>query len=182
VKAVKVIAMHRQSGSLNAWITSGFTSELSRDMDLGEAYHVMEITDRTMDDSTILTVYEIRKQEDPANADRFVRALSAIARERNSNILLSELQLATPERAKASLLEPVGLDNIGNTCYLNSLLQSLFTIRGVREVVLNFENYKMDTTAENMAVKRVGQRKLSVKEVEKAQKCKFCHCVFRSCN
>ena len=35
---------------------------------------------------------------------------------------------------------PVGLNNIGNTCYLNSLLQYYFTITVLRELVLLYDS------------------------------------------
>ncbi|PHH87056.1 hypothetical protein CDD83_9360 [Cordyceps sp. RAO-2017] len=41
---------------------------------------------------------------------------------------------------------PVGLHNIGNTCYLNSLLQYLFTVKPIREVVLNYDESRLDLT------------------------------------
>ena len=66
---------------------------------------------------------------------------------------------------------PVGLQNIGNTCYLNSLLQFYFTVKPLREIVLNFDRHKMAIDVENLKNKRVGSRKVSKKEVERAQRC-----------
>ncbi len=34
---------------------------------------------------------------------------------------------------------PIGLGNIGNTCYLNALIQFYFSIRTIRDVILNFK-------------------------------------------
>jgi ubiquitin C-terminal hydrolase len=34
---------------------------------------------------------------------------------------------------------PPGLDNLRNTCYLNSILQYFFTVNAVRDIVLNFD-------------------------------------------
>lgn len=34
---------------------------------------------------------------------------------------------------------PIGLDNLRNTCYLNSILQYFYTVKGVRSTVLNFD-------------------------------------------
>lgn len=70
--------------------------------------------------------------------------------------------------------EPVGLENIGNTCYLNSLLQFYFTIKPLRDMILNIEQYQeTEITDEVVERKRVGGRKVSKAEIERAKKCKF---------
>lgn len=51
---------------------------------------------------------------------------------------------------------PVGLVNIRNTCYLNSLLQYFNTVLPVRSVVLNWEEYKLEPTEENIKSRRLG--------------------------
>ncbi|TPX18169.1 uncharacterized protein E0L32_002678 [Thyridium curvatum] len=61
--------------------------------------------------------------------------------------------LAPPVEVNMSL--PVGLQNIRNTCYLNSILQYLFTVKSVREIVLNRERYFLDITPENVAQRRI---------------------------
>lgn len=51
---------------------------------------------------------------------------------------------------------PVGLVNIRNTCYLNSLLQYFNTVLPVRSVVLNWEEFKLEPTEENLKTRRLG--------------------------
>jgi len=41
---------------------------------------------------------------------------------------------------------PIGLDNLRNTCYLNSILQYFFTVKAVRDIVLNFDPDKVPLT------------------------------------
>lgn len=66
---------------------------------------------------------------------------------------------------------PAGLHNIGNTCYLNSLLQYFFTIRELREVVLEFERFKDESSAQEDAVpKRVGGREVTRQEIERSKR------------
>lgn len=43
----------------------------------------------------------------------------------------------TPDQVAVSALVPLGLANLGNTCYLNATLQALFAVENVRLAVLN---------------------------------------------
>ncbi|KEY65418.1 hypothetical protein S7711_04316 [Stachybotrys chartarum IBT 7711] len=57
---------------------------------------------------------------------------------------------------------PIGLDNIGNTCYLNSLLQYLFTVKPIRDIVLNYDDFKLDLTDESIQARRIGGNKMEM--------------------
>lgn len=57
---------------------------------------------------------------------------------------------------------PVGLDNIGNTCYLNSLLQYLYTVEPVREVVLGFDEYALGLNDDYIEKRRIGGNKMQM--------------------
>ena len=65
---------------------------------------------------------------------------------------------------------PVGLTSHGNTCYLNSLLQYYFSIRPLREIILNYDEYKLDTSTHAEKEERVGQRKVSPVEIKGGQR------------
>ena len=68
---------------------------------------------------------------------------------------------------------PVGLRNIGNTCYLNSVLQFLFTIKPLRELILNCEDSMQDLAPEALKDKKVGRTAVTVERVVIAQKCQY---------
>lgn len=169
MKAVQLIAQHRKSRFLSDWIDRGFSNELQ--MDAAEGYQALQINNRQIDDDLIIAQYDIAVLENPQSVDYYNRALAAIATGRNSTALLDHLHSRVPQ-PQGAVDEPVGLENIGNTCYLNSLLQFLFTITELRRIVLDFDSYKMSLDPASMLGKRVGQRKVSLKEVQTAQKCK----------
>lgn len=65
---------------------------------------------------------------------------------------------------------PVGLVSHGNTCYLNSLLQYYFSLKPLRDIVTDYDQYKMDTTESQEKLERVGQRRVSTQEIQGGQK------------
>lgn len=140
-------------------------------MDISRAYNRLEITDRTLDDDTVLAAYNYQVGEAPSQRDDLRSALTAIAKSRKSSLLQDFLDSGMIS-SEYSLSEwPVGLENIGNTCYLNSLLQFYFTVKPLRDLVLKFDEYKMDIEGKSLENKRVGSRKVSRKEVVRAQRC-----------
>ena len=141
-------------------------------MDAAMGYQALQITNREVDDELIILQYTMALDENPSSAEFYTKAFAAIATARGSSVLLDHLHSRAPQAPQGTLEEPVGLENIGNTCYLNSLLQFLFTITELRHLVLNFDDYKMNLDEHSMEKKRVGQRKVSLKEVQTAQKCK----------
>ena len=57
---------------------------------------------------------------------------------------------------------PVGLNNIGNTCYLNSLLQYLYTVKAVRDTTTNYDGFKLDLADEVIQERRLGGNKMQM--------------------
>ena len=138
------------------------------DMDVGQAYARLDIGVRTVDDDLVLSAYNSALQDQPSQETELKSALIAIAKDRNSTTLKNYANVSAATDHKLSEW-PVGLDNIGNTCYLNSLLQFYFTIKPLRELVLNFDDYKVDFETSAFEKKQVGSRNVSKREVERAQ-------------
>ncbi|CUM63290.1 uncharacterized protein PRCAT00000861001 [Priceomyces carsonii] len=90
-----------------------------------------------------------------------------IAEDRKSEILISYLKTGKVDPSLFPSYEwPAGLDNIGNTCYLNSLLQYYFCIKPLREMILSFNENDIDP--EKQKNKKVGGRKVEEAEVKRS--------------
>lgn len=166
---VKLVAEKRNSAALVAWLKTG---ELGEDeLDIGQAFARLGIDDRTIDDELILTTYNLRAQDTPGQLESLKRALMAIATDRDSQYLKTFLGTGFTNTPHPLSEWPVGLENIGNTCYLNSLLQFYFTIKPLRDLVLDFDEHKAHTDDPKFEQKQVGSRRVSRKEVERAQRC-----------
>jgi ubiquitin carboxyl-terminal hydrolase 25/28 len=170
-RAVALIAESRTSAALTHFVETG--EALAGEMDIGDAYRLLQIPDRTADDGAIMAAYTICVDENPGDAERYNQALAIIAKELDSPSLKDMTGLSSgPDRNINDW--PVGLQNIGNTCYLNSLLQFYFSIRPFREMVLDLERFQVDLDdEEGLANKQVGSRKVTKNEVERSQRCEF---------
>ncbi len=141
-------------------------------MSADKAYARLGIEGGSFDDDTIVATYEIRIAEVPSDAEEMRAALESIGRARNSQRIAEYLQ--SPAGAQQpSLNWPVGLENIGNTCYLNSLLQFYFTVKPLRELILDFQQVEMGTSPDEVERKRVGSRKVTLREIERAKLCEM---------
>lgn len=174
-KALQIIAEYRKSASLQSFIASGYEGEITQStMDIGEAFSLLDVEDRTLQDDALYVVYEMRLGDEPtSNHARLRKAIETIAEEKNSDFLKEKLNMPIGPQARPTqhlVTEPIGLDNIGNTCYLNSLLQWLFTIVSVRKIVLDYDQYRQIADEIHTKIKRVGHREVKPKEVENAQK------------
>ncbi|KAJ5482876.1 hypothetical protein N7539_006322 [Penicillium diatomitis] len=167
-RAVQIIASARNSTLLKHFLDTG--EALAGDMDIGEAYRRLQIPDRTVDDGAIMAAYTICVDENPGQVDTYNRALTVIAKAMDSAVLRQMAGISNEPDRKLSDW-PVGLQNIGNTCYLNSLLQFYFSVRPFRDMVLHYENHQMDVNDdEGISKKQVGSRKVAKKEVERSLK------------
>ncbi|KAF9116753.1 ubiquitin-specific protease ubp2 [Mortierella sp. AM989] len=102
--------------------------------------------------------------------------LKIIAKARNDSFInqlleepLEETMMEDPILDLYYAQNPVGLSNIGNTCYLNSLLQYIYTIKEIRETVMNMEAYVEDESAEGWKGKVIDGRILSQQDVAEAK-------------
>ncbi|GAC97485.1 ubiquitin C-terminal hydrolase [Pseudozyma hubeiensis SY62] len=112
------------------------------DMDIDQACSMLD-ANADMDDSTVLAIFDLYVTDAPARRDALRHALRAIAEHRNSDYLRHFLRTGEKDASVSESWQqlpsdnlPAGIDNIGNTCYLNSVLQYFFSITEVRNRVL----------------------------------------------
>lgn len=138
-----------------------------------EALSILKLNENAKDE-TILEVFQRMWNQEPLfEYDHYLKLKSALAKigyERNSRLILHFLSSGTID---ASCLPadtwPAGLNNIGNTCYLNSLLQYYFSIAPLRNYVLDYQE-TMEHFQQSSAnqVRRIGGREVSDSEVERS--------------
>jgi ubiquitin carboxyl-terminal hydrolase 25/28 len=169
-KAVSLIAEHRNSDRLRQYLRDG--SMTAPEMDMGEAYALFSISDRTakVDFDVMKTTIAFAP---PDSAEKMQKAYRMIEQDQaqSNNNRSDESEVRRNQYPLDSW--PVGLRNIGNTCYLNSVLQFLFTIKPLRELVLDCDTYLQDPSPEALVEKRVGRAVITPERVEVAQKCQY---------
>lgn len=142
-------------------------------MTLEEAYILIGAS-RTTSPETLIAVYKLRVKDSPDDVLSLRCAMKEIAKDLGSKKI--ELFLTDKEGSdlELNMERPVGLENIGNTCYLNSLLQYYFTITPLRESVINFATEGahgdlIDIGDTAKREKRVGGRVVTPAEVKRSQ-------------
>lgn len=86
------------------------------------------------------------------------------------------LEATQPAEQDASYKNtPPGLHNIGNTCYLNSLLQYFYNVKPIRDVVLHHDQDRLELTPECVGARRIGGtgESFSLDEAIVARQCEF---------
>ena len=168
-KAVQIIADHRKSHRLWQWLHTGNLGV--GEMDTAEAYATLNIPDRSakLDLGMLEAQVSLMIGDNPENEERLQTAVR-IVRQDQANTYGSAEEPTTIH----DLTEwPVGCRNIGNTCYLNSVLQFVFTIKPLRNMVMECENHFQDLSPEALESKKVGRIAVPRARAEAAQQCEF---------
>ncbi|KAG0242235.1 ubiquitin-specific protease ubp2 [Mortierella sp. GBA43] len=166
VDALRKIQRARNSEELELEIICKRSEGIVTSEELRRAYRDFEIPNEGENISNEILVGLVRASLHSNSKEN----LKIIARARNYpeiNLLLEESQVpAEFPVVDADLVQyyaqnPVGLSNIGNTCYLNSLLQYIYTIKDIRETVMTMELHVENENAEDWKGKVVDGRSLS---------------------
>lgn len=171
-KCLISIATARRSFLLLTYVGNTMPELLVRgtEFSYAEALTVLEVTHEAAD-LDVITAFEelVRKADvdDPTPFRDLCAALKTIAEYKKLKILYCFLRTG---RVDASLLPPenwpTGLDNIGNTCYLNSLLQYYFCIGPLREMVFKFSEESADFSGSGG--RKIGGRLVAKLELERS--------------
>lgn len=171
-KAVAIIAEHRHSERLRQFLVDGTMTE--PEMDLSEAYALFDISAMSDRQNVDLSVLQSSMLVAPPNdIGKLQKAYSLVEEDQARNYNNKEERPKDPgSRVNDFPLNtwPVGCRNNGNTCYLNSVLQFLFTVRPLRDLVLNFDAYAQDPSPQALKDKKVGRTVVTPERVETAQK------------
>lgn len=165
-RALLSVAVNRKSHVLMNYIETKYPDIVSvPDFSPAEAYTRLKISEQTPD-SELVATFQTRLATSTTKDDdiRVLRkCLRTIAQHRDSKILGSFLESGKIDSALLPAENwPAGLDNIGNTCYLNSLLQYYFCIRPLREAILAFNEVDVDYS-------RYPDRKIGGRRVEESE-------------
>ncbi|CAL1693817.1 unnamed protein product [Somion occarium] len=142
------------------------------------AYATLEVP-KEVDETMLITVYSMRVEDQPSQGDKMREALTVIAEFTDSQRLRSFLETGQdPGDVTNTTMQnmPRGLNQLGNTCYLNSLLQYFYTIKDLREAIVPFSNpadakFLGDKfTDDDLKRHRVGGRMVTRREIVRSKK------------
>jgi ubiquitin carboxyl-terminal hydrolase 25/28 len=160
-KAISVIARERKSNYLNNWLSGNETNDTSMNVDEALRLLGVEAALETVDATLWPQIFAGARESKPS--EQTEQAISAVHKALAG-------PSATVNTGHPPESWPVGLVSHGNTCYLNSLLQYYFSLKPLRDIVTDYNHYKMDTTESQEKLERVGQRRVSTQEIQGGQK------------
>ncbi|KAI0517830.1 hypothetical protein F5B22DRAFT_635692 [Xylaria bambusicola] len=144
--------MSIRSASRLLKVDASFTADMIREF----AANVDELVDRERVVEALEVLSDLKFQQDQhgeaqslKEAADFLRETGGIASRQKGNANGEPSSITDPA---VSFSTPPGLKNIGNTCYLNSLLQYFYNVKPVREMVLNHDQIQLgldDTSVSN---------------------------------
>ncbi|KAJ3512278.1 hypothetical protein NLJ89_g3608 [Agrocybe chaxingu] len=173
-EAFRILAESRGSVRLRTVWDNGKNKFMNPD----KAYDTLEVP-KDVEDYMLITVYSMRLEETPTQLDKMQEAMTVIAEVRDSERLRQFVatgvdpgEIIAPTRPDL----PRGLNQLGNTCYLNSLLQYFYTIKELREAVLPMSKLDLKALAdekltdEDLKRHRVGGRLVTRREIIRSRK------------
>ncbi|KAI8081488.1 uncharacterized protein BX664DRAFT_340513 [Halteromyces radiatus] len=164
----------------------GVTIERSKgyfsDNDVNNAYQHFG-AQKDIEDETLLAAHQYKTQDYPQQKVIHDEKLRIIGESRKSTKLLQYLEKNGSPNTQQILgnnnelnvndlikTSPVGLTNIGNTCYLNSLLQYYYTLLPFRNTIINKDDYVENEDKIDWQIKKIGGIEVDQKEVRRAKK------------
>ncbi|KAH8099848.1 cysteine proteinase [Cristinia sonorae] len=172
--ALKILSELKSSKRLlDAW-----THEKGSGMSPDAAYLALQVS-KEVEDDMLITVYTFAVQDQPSQIEKMRNALTVIAESRDSQRLRGFLETGVDpgdvvQQVKMDM--PRGLNQLGNTCYLNSLLQYFYTIKDLREAVTPLAATDFKTLEEkklsddDLKRHRVGGRLVTRREILRSKK------------
>jgi len=171
-EAVQAIAEYRNSDMLRTELAG---TAAVRQMDKERAHRLLGIDiGDVLDSQHLITQYEMNSTDQPSRSAELREALEVVAQSRNNEELTNYIRYLPPTTQQSvdlPIQEPRGLNNIGNTCYLASLLQYINTIQPVRELVRNIDEYAQQLEAGIAMTKKVDDSAVSKAQVRRALNC-----------
>lgn len=183
--ALLIIANVTNSDTLQTLIACERSKGKIARTEIGDAYAYFGVNEESADDRLLIGLYQVKLSDEPLQKNVHQDKLKIIAIARHSSELIDFLKeekgIATSANNKsvedimgvpANMIntvqnKPVGLNNIGNTCYFNSLLQYYFTLVPFRETMIRNALYVED---ENSEPKKIGGIEVDQSEVRRAKK------------
>ncbi|WQF78539.1 Putative ubiquitin specific protease, UCH repeated domain, ubiquitin carboxyl-terminal hydrolase 14 [Colletotrichum destructivum] len=170
---LQIIGRHRSSDRI--------LTHANAPMDVSSAYRILE-ADPQWPDNTIVMLCSVKLNKDPkskSTAEVAIKAMDAIASDRNSDEIRQAVKALEQEYGRPPQQEksepiaspntsnlPVGLENIGNTCYLNSILQYLNTVVPIKDLLAHYPAHELGLDDLDIQRRLIGGNKLKIDRAE----------------
>ncbi|KAI9318471.1 hypothetical protein BX666DRAFT_1855352 [Dichotomocladium elegans] len=178
------LAHLRESETLLTEVAIESSTGRVSDTDISDAFSYYGLSQNDdVDEEYLKNLFEQKMKEDPGNEQTHRVQLEIIANLRKNDKLRTFAGSGKGpgmkkciKRLRSSLDlptrpdKPIGLNNIGNTCYLNSLLQYYYTLVPLRETILHLDENADNEEDPDWTIKKIGGMEVDRKEVKRAKK------------